>query len=82
MEHPPPTSQASLAADLWEYVTIPKGTVIPDQLIITKDFYMARKQCWHYSISPNYDMEQTAFLAALDELACNAGIKLQVVKHA
>lgn len=66
----------------WEYIVIPKGTKIPHALIITKDHYIARKKCWHYSISPNEDMEVGAFLRALDELAINAGISLRVQRRA
>jgi len=61
----------------WEYVVIPKGTIIPGDLIITKDHYMPRKKCWHYSISPNFDMPKENFTKALDTLAVNAGIKLR-----
>lgn len=66
----------------WDYVTIPAGTFIPDELIITKDHYMPRKKCWHYSISPNYDMPEWQYLNALDKLAMNAGIKLMVTDNA
>jgi Tse2 ADP-ribosyltransferase toxins len=48
----------------WEYVMIPKGTRIPDALITTKDHYMPRKKCWHYSISPNQDMSEDEFLSS------------------
>lgn len=63
----------------WEYVVIPAGTVIPNDLIITKDHFMPRKKCWHYSISPNYDMPKDVFVKALDALATNAGIKLRSI---
>jgi hypothetical protein len=66
----------------WEYYVIPKGTVIPKELIITKDHYLARKKCWHYSISPNVDMAKEDFIAALDKLAQNAGIKVKGKTHA
>ena len=66
----------------WEYIVIPKGTKIPNALIITKDYYMTRKKCWHYSISPNEDMEVETFLKALDQLALNAGISLRVQRRA
>ena len=56
---------------------IPKGTKIPSEIIITKDYYMVRKKCWHYSISPNFSMDVDAFLKALDQLAQNAGIELR-----
>jgi hypothetical protein len=68
--------------DSWDYVVIPAGTVIPNELIITKDHYIPRRKCWHYSISPNYDMPVTVFLRALDALACNAGIQLKSQRHA
>jgi hypothetical protein len=60
----------------WKYIFIPAGTVIPNELIITKDHFMKRKGCWHYSISPNYDMPVKRYLNALDRFAMNAGIKL------
>lgn len=60
----------------WEYVVIPAGTVVPPELIITKDHYIPKKGSWHYSISPNFDMPVTKFLKALDQLAINAKIKL------
>ncbi len=66
----------------WEYVTIPQGTIIPKELIITKDHYMARKQCWHYSISPNFDMPVDLFLATLDQFAMNANAPIKAIKHA
>jgi hypothetical protein len=56
----------------WTYFFIPKGTYIPSELIITKDFFMSRKKCWHYSISPNYDMTVEKYLKALDQLIRNA----------
>ncbi|WDE09117.1 hypothetical protein SG34_030590 [Thalassomonas viridans] len=66
----------------WDYVVIPAKTRIPEKLIITKDHFVAAKKAWHYSISPNFDMPVDDFLAALDELAVNARIKLQVRKNA
>lgn len=66
----------------WQYISIPKGTPIPNELIITKDHWMARKGCWHYSISPNYDMPVSDFLAALDKLAINVRTMQQGAKHA
>jgi hypothetical protein len=64
----------------WEYILIPAGTVIPDEIIITKDHFMRRKRCWHYSISPNYDMPVKKYLNALDKLAMNAGVQLKLRK--
>lgn len=66
----------------WEYFLIPGDVEIPDEIIITKDFYMTKKKCWHYSISPNEDMLVSDFLKALDKLARRAGIKLKDKKHA
>ncbi|RCU50869.1 hypothetical protein DU002_05960 [Corallincola holothuriorum] len=66
----------------WQYFTIPKGTHIPEELVITKDHYIARKKCWHYSISPNYSMSKEELISALDKLAYNAGIRVKGVKHA
>jgi len=65
----------------WQYFVIPKGTNIPQELVITKDHYMPRKKCWHYSISPNYDMSKANLTNALDKLAYNAGIRTRVEKH-
>ncbi|MCE2029333.1 hypothetical protein [Sessilibacter corallicola] len=65
----------------WDYLVIPAGTVIPKEIIITKDHYMQRKKCWHYSISPNYDMPEVKYLRALDVLAHNAGIKVKERKN-
>lgn len=66
----------------WGYVLIPAGTIIPKEIIITKDHYMQKKKCWHYSISPNYDMPEKDYLKALDILALNAGIKIRGRNHA
>jgi len=62
----------------WDYVVIPAGTVVPHELIITKDHYIPKKKSWHYSISPNFDMTVSSFLSALDQLAINAKIKIKV----
>ena len=43
---------------------------------------MQKKKCWHYSISPNYDMPEREYLKALDRLAFNAGIKIKGKHHA
>ena len=66
----------------WEYVIIPAGTIIPRELIITKDHYIPHKKSWHYSISPNFDMPISKFLKALDHLAVNAKIKIGVRSNA
>lgn len=66
----------------WEYVVIPAGTIIPAELIITKDHFIRKKNCWHYSISPNFDMPVVTFLEALDQLAVNAKIKIRTQSHA
>jgi len=65
----------------WEYFVIPAGTSIPPELIITKDFYMKRKACWHYSISPNEYMKVSVYLKALDQLAFNTGLALKDKKN-
>jgi hypothetical protein len=66
----------------WDYVVIPAGTLVPQELIITKDHYLPKRKSWHYSISPNFDMPVTEFLKALDQLAVNAKIKIGVRAHA
>jgi hypothetical protein len=50
----------------------PKGTEIPNGLIIVKDSYSKKYQATHYSLSPNYTMPQTQFKLLLDRLARNA----------
>ena len=65
----------------WEYFVIPAGTSIPTELIITKDFYMKRKACWHYSISPNEYMKVVDYKKALDQLAFNAGLVIKDKKN-
>jgi len=66
----------------WDYVIIPVGTVVPRELVITKDHYIPKKKSWHYSISPNFEMPVTKFLKALDQLAINAKIKIGVNSNA
>jgi hypothetical protein len=63
-------------------VAIPAGTLIPSDLLITRDHHIASKNCWHYSISPNSDMPIAAFLKALDQLALNSGLMNHQGKHA
>ncbi len=65
----------------WDYVVIPAGTLIPKELIITKDHFIPNKRSWHYSISPNFDMPVNKFLRALDQLAFNAKIKTKVTSN-
>lgn len=65
----------------WDYVVIPAGTIIPKELVITKDHYIPKKSSWHYSISPNFDMPVTRFLRALDQLAINAEIIIKGVSN-
>ncbi|MDP5189076.1 hypothetical protein [Rheinheimera baltica] len=62
--------------------TIPAGTIIPKELVITKDHYIPKKNSWHYSISPNFDMPVSKFLRSLDQLAINAEIKNKGVSNA
>jgi len=75
-------SPAIFGTNKWDYIVIPAGTKIPVQLVITKDYFMPRKKCWHYSISPNFDMPKQVFLNALDQLARNARITLKGKKIA
>lgn len=65
----------------WGYIAIPAGTLIPNGLIITRDNFMARKGCWHYSISPNHDMPVDELLRALDQFAKNAEIQITASRH-
>lgn len=60
------------AGDNWTYFEIPAGTEIPVGLIIVKDKFNERFQATHYSISPNFTMPKTQFMALLDALATNA----------
>lgn len=61
----------------WTYFEIPKGTEIPDGLIITKDSYNKRFKATHYSVSPNYNMPKFQFIQLLDRLARNAEARLR-----
>jgi hypothetical protein len=56
----------------WEYFFIPKGTIIPIGLIITKDHFIQRYNATHYSVSPNFDMPSVKYIQLLDQLALNA----------
>ena len=56
----------------WTYFEIPAGTEIPDGLIIVKDSYNKKYAATHYTISPNYTMPKSRFVALLDRLAQNA----------
>ena len=60
----------------WAYVVLPAGVEIPPELIITKDHFMKKQGCFHYTVGPNFSMKLDRFLAALDLLAFNANIKL------
>ncbi|HEY9043157.1 MAG TPA: hypothetical protein VIN66_13330 [Rheinheimera sp.] len=62
----------AFGAGNWTYFEIPEGTQIPSGLIITKDSYNRRFNATHYSISPNYTMPKSQFIALLDQLARNA----------
>ena len=56
----------------WQYFEIPRGTLIPDGLIITKDRYSEKYRAAHFTISPNYTMTKEKFVWLLDQLARNA----------
>ena len=56
----------------WEYFVIPRGTIIPAGLIITKDHFIKRYSANHYSVSPNFDMPSSNYIQLLDQLAINA----------
>ena len=66
----------------WSYVAIPAGTLIPNDLLITRDHHIASKNCWHYSLSPSRDMPVAVYLKALDQLALNSGLMMNEGKHA
>lgn len=66
----------------WDYVSIPAGTEIPAELSITKDYFWEKKRCWHFTISPSYNMPVALFIAALDQLALNARIQSQAKRNA
>lgn len=65
----------------WEYFVIPKGTVIPAGLVITKDHYISRYSATHYSVSPNFDMPTSQFIGLLNVLAVNAKHRQQEVAN-
>jgi hypothetical protein len=63
------------------YFEIPKGTVIPDVLIVVRDDYNSKYKATHYSLSPNQDMTQQRFMQLLDQLARNAIQHVKKVGH-
>lgn len=52
----------------WEYYLLLAKTKIPYGLVITKDDWHEKFQCYHYSIRPNWDMSVNKFCMLLDEL--------------
>ena len=61
---------------------IPKGTLIPSGLVITRDHYISKYSATHYySVSPNFDMPTSQFLNLLNLLAMNAKLRQQEVAN-
>lgn len=67
--------QGVFGAGTWTYFEIPAGTEIPVGLIITRDRFNDKYKATHYSISPNFTMPKTQFVALLDALAANAAAR-------
>lgn len=65
----------------WTYFEIPKGTVIPSGLIITKDGFNLEFNATHYTISPNYTMPKKKFIELLDRLAKNARLRQEELRN-
>lgn len=59
----------------WTYFEIPAGTEIPVGLIITRDGFNDKYKATHHSISPNFTMPKTQFVALLNTLAANAAAR-------
>ena len=53
----------------WDYVKIPKGTVLPDGLAIVNDGYRESYDATHYTIAPATDMPLGQFRSLLLHLA-------------
>ena len=59
----------------WFYFTIPKGTVVPESLVIRDTGYNDTYAATHYQIEAHNPMTLDAFKGALDNLARNAVVK-------
>jgi hypothetical protein len=56
----------------WVNYEIPEGTVIPENLALTKDHYIPRHKATHYTLAPKDDMTLELFLASLKVVADKA----------
>jgi hypothetical protein len=65
----------------WEYFEIPKGTKIPNGILIIKDDYNSRFKATHYSIVPDYVMSVKSFKRLLEQLLVNINIQRGVRIH-
>lgn len=54
----------------WNYVCIPRGTILPEGLAIVRDQFNHTFGATHYTIAPAHDMPLTRFKALLQQLAC------------
>jgi hypothetical protein len=66
----------------WEYIEIPKGTKIPEGILIIKDDYNERFKATHYSIVPDHPMSIKNYKLLLKQLMVNIEIQQGKVKHA
>ncbi|GGA16400.1 hypothetical protein [Dyella nitratireducens] len=53
----------------WNYYKIPAGTVLPEGLVIVRDYYNSNYDATHHTIAPAYDMPLERFKALLAALA-------------
>jgi len=55
--------------DKWKYYKIPAGTMLPEGIVIVRDFYNLRYGATHHTIAPERDMALRQFRALLAEFA-------------
>jgi hypothetical protein len=66
----------------WEYIEIPKGTKIPEGILIIEDDYNERFKATHYSIVPDHSMSIKNYKLLLQQLMVNIETQLGKVKYA
>jgi hypothetical protein len=55
----------------WKFFLIPRGTRLPDGLVVVKDDYNARYRATHYTLAPDRDMPLKKFKSLLRLLFAN-----------
>lgn len=62
--------EGKVPVDLWRaYNQIPRGTELPDGLVIVRDELNERWGATHYTLAPAYDMPLSQFVELLSHLA-------------